>query len=86
MKKGNDKKNKKNRSFESNSDPLFPGDKKLGNSPKRSKKDNRADSSVNVLTNEKSPNKMEMINLDEVAGQVTVVNSPPGWGKQERKQ
>jgi len=42
MKKGSDKKNKKNRSFESNFDPLSPGDKKLGNSPKRSKKENKS--------------------------------------------
>jgi len=67
MKKRSDKKNKKNRSFESNSDPLCPGDKKLGNSPKRSKKENKATILANVPTNEKSPNKMEIMNLEKVA-------------------
>jgi len=76
MKKGNDKKNKKNRSFESNLDPLSPGDKKLGNSPKRSKKENKINNLANVLTNEKSSNKIEIVSSEEVTSQVTVENSP----------
>jgi len=79
MKKGNGK-NKKNRSIDSNSDPSPPGDIKLGNSPKRSRKDNRTATSVNVSTAEISPNRMDIMNLEEVASQVIVVNSPPSEG------
>jgi len=83
MKKGNDKKNKKNRSFESNSDSLSPGDKKLGNSPKRSKKDNKADSSVIVPTNEEG-NGNEKLGRDGWSGYSREF-IPSGRGNQEHK-
>jgi len=76
MKKENDKKNKKNRSFESNFDPLSPSDKKVENSPKRSRKENKSNISTSDPNKEKSPNKMEVMNLENVASQVTVENSP----------
>jgi len=60
MKKGKEKK----RSFEPNSNPSSPGERKNGSSPKRSKTDSSREENLNIENND--PSFMEFSNLDNV--------------------
>jgi len=73
MKKRSDEKNKKNRSFESNPDPLSPGDKRIGNSPKRTKTEKKCIDPISDPI--RSSNEMEVTNLENVASQITIEGS-----------
>jgi len=72
MKKGKDKKNK---SFDSKSSPSSPNEKRNGNSPKR----NRTEGNYSLTAADKNTNEnlssMDCSILDNVASQVTIVNT-----------
>jgi len=76
MKKGNDKKNKKNRLFELNPSLSSPGDHNGGNSPKRSRKGYDPLVASDVSAGDNNPDKMEFTVVENVASQVTVAESP----------
>jgi len=72
MKKG---KEKKNRSFESKSNPSSPNDKRIGNSPKRSRtEDKHPPVGGDVIDNDGLPG-MEFSMLENVASQVTIMDT-----------
>jgi|GEM_PF-3618811 len=73
MKKGKDKKNK---SLESKSSPPSPGEKRFGNSPKRSRTELSKPTSGNEMNNSNALSTLEYSNLDMVANQVTIESSP----------
>jgi len=66
---------KKNRSFESNSDPLPSGEKRIRNSPKRSRTEKKLTELINDSIRDKSSNEMEITNLENVASQITIEGS-----------
>jgi len=74
MKKGKDK---KNRSFDSKSNPPSPGERRSGNSPKRSRTDANFSMHGGENNLDESSSIMECANVDMVASQVTIGSSSP---------
>jgi len=73
MKKG---KERKNRSFESRSNPSFPNGKKSGNSPKRCRTDSIQNNDNNENTMINKTTNSEVSDIDNVASQVTIESHP----------
>jgi len=66
-KKGNEK---KNRSYGSN--PLSPGEKRVGNSPKRSRTEIIHTDVINDSTKDNNSSAMKISNIDNIASQITI--------------